>query len=330
MIMIFPLVAALTARSAASRPSATVTAKLAAAKAETANLQADLDRDGWLRLPPGITEVTGLKIPANGMIEGSGGELHCPAGYSGPAIICSQPGFRIVDVTIRGFHTGIFVNASQPADGTGESMIRGCRVYDYVGGVGIDWNALSDGYVSETVVANTIGSKGGSILPPYNFGAITTNTARAAIMIGPGAGGLTVARCHTWGNNLYDIADYAPDSILSENRMEGGRDVHLLLAAARIRVTGGRIWDPMKDTRSAAIQLGAKSDDTKNAFKYAATWCVIDQVGVGGDGTMPGGILRFVKEGHNQISIVVPGPKLKAPPLPDHHPEDRITIRDLG
>ena len=80
-------------------------------KDETRVLQSQLDKTGYLQLPPGITYVAGLKVPLNGMIEGRGGEIRPVPGYRGPAIICHHGGFRINNVTLTGFDTGIEVNA---------------------------------------------------------------------------------------------------------------------------------------------------------------------------------------------------------------------------
>lgn len=301
-----------------------------AASELTSKLQHDLDSTGYLKLPPGKTELTGLFVPANALIEGSGGEIDCANGYGGPAFICNNPGFRIVNVTMRGFKTGILVNSDQPKDGTGEAMISGCRIYDYVGGVGIDWRKLSDGYIDHCVIANTIGSAGGKQNPYYPSPAITSNTARAGIWLDAGSGGVVVSDCHTWGNNLFDIADYGPDTILSNDRMEGGRDAHLLLAGARIQVDGGQIWDVMNGTISAGVQLGASKSNTANSFGGEATYCVIRDLAVGGQGTLPGGTIRFVREGHNDIRIFTPGAASGPISTRGAHPKDRVEIRDLS
>jgi|GEM_PF-4206266 len=282
-----------------------------------ANLQSTLSRTGYLKLPPGVTYISGLKIPEGGEIEGSGGELRPQPGYAGSGITCNSPGFRILNVTLRGFSTGISVSSNQPSDGTGESFISGCRIYDYDQN-GIDWDALSDGYIDHCICASTLAPRGdwhNAISPDRQFlrpyGATTSSTANAGIRLGEHAGGVTVSDCHCWGNEWFDIADFAPDSILQGNRLEGGRGAMLLLAAYRIHVIGGTIWSIMNGNQSAAICMGLHTS-TKI---FAPGNCDVRGVFVNTAGYLPYVVLNDDVGVGNTLSLIAP---------PDYHPTAKV------
>ena len=86
----------------------------------------------------------------------------------------------------------------------------------------------------------------------------------------------------------------------------------------------------MQGTIAAGIQLGASKSNTVDAYGGEATYCLIRGLFVGGHGLLPGGYLRFVREGHNVINIFVPG-KDKAPfSMRGSHPSDKVEIKDLS
>lgn len=298
---------------------------------ETGKLQAQLSRTGYLRLPPGITYLSGLQVPLNGMIEGSGGEIRPEPGYTGPGIVCQNGGFHIDNVTMRGFTTGILVdskhvdhadlNGTLNADaGTDEAMIVGCRIYNYTN-AGIDWLGLSDGYISRCICANLLGKEGvwqQSVSPDPEFlpkyGATHIQTAVAGMILGIHAGGITVSQCHCWGDEWIDIADFAGDSYLLDNRLEGGRGAMLLLANYMIHVRGGSIWTIMGGNKSAAIMLGTHNGAAFGIHPHSGAnsnvWspgnCDVEGVYVNGDGFLHTLIINDDAGRGNVIHLIVP------------------------